>query len=182
MYKQKIYLPSNLITNLYYTTLKSKAVFLLKNSNIECRYLLIPFGIKFIKTKKNLFLLSEKKYKIEFYSFYNALTNFIRDGFKLYSKMLIIKGLGYKANIQEINNKKYIRFKLGFSHFIDFPMIHTISFTLKKNIIFLKGTAFDVISNFAKKIKDSRKPNSYHGKGFWYKNDKIMIKEFKKRK
>jgi ribosomal protein L6P/L9E len=128
-------------------------------------------------------LLSEKKYKKFFFSFLNSFINFLKTYNKIYSKKLILKGLGFKMNLVEIDNLIYLKLKLGYSHIIEFPVLkNKLTVFIKKNKLILRSNDIFFLNNFCKKIKNLKNPNIYNGKGFWYKKEKFFLKTFKKSK
>ena len=52
---------------------------------------------------------------------------------------------------------------------------------IQKNIISVEGSDSVVVGNFTNKIRSLKIPDSYKGKGFWYKSEKEKLKEIKKK-
>lgn len=98
--------------------------------------------------------------------------------FEKYSaKKLVLKGLGLKATLLKQN---LLELKLGFSHIIHLEIPLIINITLLKNIILLESSDSVLLGNFANKIRSLKKPDSYKGKGVWYKNEIKVLKVVKK--
>lgn len=98
----------------------------------------------------------------------------------LYRKLKII-GVGYRA--LELNNfkNKLLLFKLGYSHFLYFRMLHCVKvFCLKLTRLFIYGNSYLNITQIASLIRSCKKPEPYKGKGILYDTEKIVIKEGKK--
>ena len=47
-------------------------------------------------------------------------------------------------------------------------------------LLIVEGIESAVVGNFLKKIRNLKTPDSYKGKGFWYKNESKVLKEIKK--
>jgi hypothetical protein len=157
--------------------LKNKKFFLYEND----QYLEIPFYIK-VKKKNTLLLFSvdQSDFAPKLYLFFSFFNIFLKRKFqKFFYKKLVLKGLGFK--IWHLNTENLLRFKLGFSHFIDILIPHEdIKVVLKKNALCIGSIDKSIAGNFCKKIKELKRPNLYNGKGFWYKNETKALKIFKK--
>jgi large subunit ribosomal protein L6 len=108
------------------------------------------------------------------------IENWLRSVDKLCRGKLILKGLGYKANL--LLNKSRLNLKLGYSHPIGLN-IPTDRIRLKviKNVITVKGHNLAEIGDFARKIRRFRAPDAYKGKGVWQKNEHKILKELRKK-
>mmetsp|Transcript_22604 Transcript_22604/g.52167 ORF Transcript_22604/g.52167 Transcript_22604/m.52167 type:complete len:188 (-) Transcript_22604:749-1312(-) len=99
----------------------------------------------------------------------------------LHAKLKLI-GVGYKASIFDIQSIQIIQLKLGFSHLTYFKInnqslkIHTFKST--KLIIF--GNCYHSVNHLAAKIRSTKKPEPYKGKGILFNNEKINLKTGKK--
>ncbi len=95
-------------------------------------------------------------------------------------KKLLLKGLGFKI-ISFIQNE-FIELKIGFSHNvkIKIPKKSNLNIYINKNMIVIEGFLKYKVGNFANKIKSFRLPDSYKGKGIWYKKEVKFLKEIKK--
>jgi ribosomal protein L6P/L9E len=51
---------------------------------------------------------------------------------------------------------------------------------MNNTLLIAEGIEASTIGNFLKKIKNLKAPDSYKGKGFWYKNESKLLKEIKK--
>ncbi len=93
-----------------------------------------------------------------------------------YEKVLVIEGVGYKA---EMSGDKII-LSLGFSHKIELDIPKGLEVDIKKNVITISGIDKEKVGQFASQIRSYRKPEPYKGKGIKYKDEIIRRKEGKK--
>ncbi|MES2562312.1 MAG: 50S ribosomal protein L6 [Pseudomonadota bacterium] len=93
-------------------------------------------------------------------------------------KKLTLVGVGYRAQAQ--GDK--INLTLGFSH----PVVHTLPPGIKAETptqteILIKGTDKQVVGQVAAEVRRYRSPEPYKGKGVRYADEKIVLKETKKK-
>lgn len=154
---------------------------LVLSTSLGHRYLTLPH---FITLSRNLFGLELTfNCSLELTVRVNTIVrieNWLRNSGKLCRNKLILKGLGYKANL--LLNKSRLNLKLGYSHPIGLN-IPTDRIRLKviKNVITVKGHDLAEIGDFAKKISRFRTPDAYKGKGVWQKNEHKILKELRKK-
>ena len=99
----------------------------------------------------------------------------VTDGF---TKVLLIKGVGYRAAAQGRN----LKLQLGYSHDVDLPVPEGLEVkTPDQTTIEISGTDKQAVGQFAAEIRRWRKPEPYKGKGIAYKGEFIFRKEGKKR-
>jgi large subunit ribosomal protein L6 len=99
----------------------------------------------------------------------------VTDGF---TKVLVIKGVGYRANAQGRN----LKLQLGYSHDVDLPVPEGLEVkTPDQTTVEISGTDKQAVGQFAAEIRRWRKPEPYKGKGIAYKGEFIFRKEGKKR-
>jgi large subunit ribosomal protein L6 len=99
----------------------------------------------------------------------------VTDGF---TKVLVIKGVGYRANAQGTN----LKLQLGYSHDVDLPVPAGLEVkTPDQTTIEISGIDKQAVGQFAAEIRRWRKPEPYKGKGIAYKGEFIFRKEGKKR-
>ena len=95
-----------------------------------------------------------------------------------FTKTLIIKGVGYRANAQG----KTLKLQLGYSHDVDLAVPEGLEVkTPDQTTIEISGTDKQAVGQFAAEIRRWRKPEPYKGKGIAYKGEFIFRKEGKKR-
>ncbi len=98
----------------------------------------------------------------------------VSEGFK---KELVIKGVGYRAQLQ---GKKLV-LNVGYSHPVEFDIPKGISIEVPKPVnVIISGFDRQVVGEFAANIREVRKPEPYLGKGIRYSDEHIRRKEGKK--
>ena len=97
---------------------------------------------------------------------------------KGFEKKLTLIGVGYKA--QATGNK--LNLAVGYSHpvNIDMPVGITVATPTPTEIV-IKGADRQRVGQIAAEIRDVRPPEPYKGKGIRYSDEKITIKETKKK-
>jgi len=93
----------------------------------------------------------------------------VTEGFK---KILVIEGLGYRA---EIKNKKLV-LSLGFSHPVEYEPPNDIKLTVDGNKIVVEGIDKEKVGQTAAIIRRFRPPEPYKGKGIRYIDEQIRRK------
>ena len=163
--------------------IKKTRILLLKTNFNTIKYFLIPVSVS-CKTNNNNLILSinstEKKDLIQLEQFYNILLTFVKNIDNSVKKKLKLKGLGLKVNLS--TDLKSLDFKLGFSHLISLEIPQKdIYISVQKNVICIEGIDPVEVGNFTNKIRSLKVPDSYKGKGFWYKYEEENLKEVKKK-
>ena len=100
----------------------------------------------------------------------------VTQGFK---KSLIVKGLGYRAEVK--GNKLVLN--VGYSHPVEFEIPKTLKVTAEKKaeiIVTVEGNDKEEVGQFAARVKAVRPPNPYKGTGIMYEGEQIIRKEMKK--
>ena len=99
----------------------------------------------------------------------------VTDGF---TKVLVIKGVGYRANAQGKN----LKLQLGYSHDVDLAVPEGLEVkTPDQTTIEISGIDKQAVGQFAAEIRRWRKPEPYKGKGIAYRGEYIFRKEGKKK-
>jgi large subunit ribosomal protein L6 len=97
---------------------------------------------------------------------------------KGFEKKLNLVGVGYKAAAQ--GNK--LNLAVGYSHPVNFDMPSGIKVeTPAPTEIIIKGADRQRVGQIAAEIRAVRPPEPYKGKGICYSDEKIVIKETKKK-
>lgn len=105
----------------------------------------------------------------------NNMVNGVTKGFE---KKLQLVGVGFKAQAQG----NMLNMSLGFSHPIEHQMPAGIKCeTPTQTEILIKGVDRQVVGQVAAEVRAYRKPEPYKGKGVRYANEKIVLKETKKK-
>ena len=99
----------------------------------------------------------------------------VKDGFQ---KKLTLVGVGYRAQAQGTK----LNLSLGFSH----PIVYSLPEGVKAETptqteILIKGTDKQVVGQVAAEVRAYRSPEPYKGKGVRYSDEKIVLKETKKK-
>jgi large subunit ribosomal protein L6 len=99
----------------------------------------------------------------------------VSDGFE---RKLELVGVGYRAQAQ--GNK--VNLTLGFSSPIEYQVPDGISVeTPSQNEIIVKGIDRQVVGQVAAELRRYRPPEPYKGKGVRYADERIVLKEAKKK-
>jgi len=95
-----------------------------------------------------------------------------------FTKVLVIKGVGYRANAQGTT----LKLQLGYSHDVDLAVPEGLEVkTPDQTTIEISGTDKQAVGQFAAEIRRWRKPEPYKGKGIAYRGEYIFRKEGKKK-
>ena len=177
---KKIKFPSNI--DFSFASVDSKNFLIFKPQTSTLKYILIPSCVSLQKIE-NFFLfkvLSKNFEDIDKYNFFiSYFSTLIKSIDKPFKKRLILKGLGFRAAL--IENSKVLELKLGFSHSIKINIpTEDISLQIDKTFLLIEGIDRVRVGNFVNEIRNLKYPDSYKGKGFWYKNEIRNLKEVKK--
>lgn len=93
-----------------------------------------------------------------------------------FEKKLIIKGVGYKADV--LGNKVVL--SLGFSHKVELEVPKGLTVDVAKDVVTISGIDKEAVGQFSAKVRSYRKPEPYKGKGIKYEEEVIRRKEGKK--
>jgi large subunit ribosomal protein L6 len=105
----------------------------------------------------------------------NNMVNGVKDGFQ---KKLTLVGVGYRAQAQ--GNK--LNLTLGYSHPIVYPLPEGIKAeTPTQTEIVIKGVDRQKVGQVAAEVRAYKPPEPYKGKGVRYADEKVVIKETKKK-
>ena len=97
---------------------------------------------------------------------------------KGFSVTLILKGVGFRATLT--NNK--LIFKLGFSHEVVFEIPRSVIIQIPKpDKLFMFGINKREVHTIVSQIQTLKKRDVYKGKGILKENEKIILKEGKKK-
>ena len=89
----------------------------------------------------------------------------------------MLKGVGFNV----YKKKNFLFFELGFSHYIGICIPKNIIIKRFKARLAIFSFSKNLAHNFVKKLLLLKKVDAYKGKGVIYKNQKIILKEGKKR-
>jgi large subunit ribosomal protein L6 len=97
---------------------------------------------------------------------------------KGFERKLNLVGVGYRAQVQG----DAVKLQLGFSH----DVVHKLPAGIKAECptqteIVIKGSSKQVVGQVAAEIRAYREPEPYKGKGVRYSDERVVIKETKKK-
>lgn len=103
------------------------------------------------------------------------MVNGVTQGFE---RKLTMVGVGYRAKAQG----KSLNISAGFSHPVDMTMPEGVSVeTPSQTEIVLKGADKQAVCQVAANIRAVRPPEPYKGKGIRYSDERVVLKEKKKK-
>jgi large subunit ribosomal protein L6 len=137
---------------------------------------IISGDVEFILENNNLISNSSNKilWGTENRNVANAIIG-VSQGFK---KRLNLVGIGYRAQV----TGKILTLKLGLSHDIKYSVPDEIEVICpKSDQIILLGIKKDYLNRIASNIRSLKKPDAYKGKGILFENERLILKEGKKK-
>lgn len=106
----------------------------------------------------------------------SLVNNMVEGVTKGFEKTLEINGVGYRA--QKQGNKLVLT--VGYSHPVEIPEEGGVEFEVPApNRIIVKGIDKQKVGAMAAKVRGTREPEPYKGKGIKYENERILRKEGK---
>lgn len=106
------------------------------------------------------------------------LANMVQGVSHGFERKLELVGVGYRAQAQG----KKLNLTLGFSHPVAFEVPEGITVeTPSQTEIIVKGADKQLVGETAAKIRAHRPPEPYKGKGVRYSNERVVMKEAKKK-
>ena len=167
---KRIKIPTNCIIHFCFLNFKKYVV--VKNG-VDTIFICVPESFFFEKTLDYLIIKSDNKELV----FQEIFFKIIKAFEKPFRKKLILKGLGLKVSVVNVNT---LEFKLGYSHVCLISIPQVIKVLINKNVIVLESFDPVALGNFAYNIKSLKFPNIYKGKGIWYKKENLSLKTIKK--
>jgi large subunit ribosomal protein L6 len=105
-----------------------------------------------------------------FRSLVNNMIVGVAEGFK---KVLVIEGVGYKANVAGSN----LTLNVGYSNPVEYALPKAVTATMEgANKIVLESIDKELLGLTAAQIRQIRKPEPYKGKGIRYEGEHIVRK------
>ena len=105
----------------------------------------------------------------------NNMVTGVSEGFE---RKLELVGVGYRAKAQG----KKLNLTLGFSHPVDYQAPEGITIeTPSQTEVVIKGIDKQVVGQVAAEIRRYRPPEPYKGKGVRYADERVVLKEAKKK-
>ena len=106
------------------------------------------------------------------------LANMVNGVTKGYERKLELVGVGFRAAVAG----KTLNLTLGFSHVVAFPIPEGITIEAPTQTeVLVKGVDKQRVGQVAAEIRSVRPPEPYKGKGVKYSDEKITLKEGKKK-
>lgn len=106
------------------------------------------------------------------------LANMVRGVSEGFERKLELVGVGYRAQ----SRGKVLNLTLGFSHPVEYPIPEGITIeTPSQTEIVVKGADKQKVGQVAAEIRGYRPPEPYKGKGVRYSNERVVLKEAKKK-
>lgn len=94
-----------------------------------------------------------------------------------FTKTLEIKGVGYRAAVAG----NILSLSLGFSHEIKYVVPQGVEVKVDKQNIIISGANKQQVGQVAAELRALRKPEPYKGKGVRYADERVRMKEGKKK-
>ena len=104
------------------------------------------------------------------------IKNMIEGVTKGFKKVLVIEGIGFKAQVA--GDK--ITLSLGFSHPVEIKIPKGLKVVMEKSNMTITGFDKELVGLFAEKVTALKKPEPYKGKGIRYEGQVIKLKQGKK--
>jgi len=182
--KKELKIPVDLKTFIVYLRGHKYLVFEYK---VGWKFIFIPHFLVLEKEERILYLtlIDNLDKKNEFDKLINTIETQIYILNKKYRKKLSLKGLGFRMRVIENTDQlkeNILELKVGYSHLklLRFPLDIKVKI-VKKTRIIIESANKVKLGNFAKEVWSTRKPDSYKGKGFWFKYEKMKLKGIKKK-
>lgn len=140
----------------------------------------VPSGISVVQENKQLAVKFQgsEQVRMSAGSTRAHLANMVAGVTKGYERRLELVGVGFRAQMQG----KTLNLTLGFSHPVAYPVPEGITIeTPSLTEILVKGVDTQKVGQTAAEIRDIRPPEPYKGKGVKYSDEKITLKEGKKK-
>jgi large subunit ribosomal protein L6 len=101
----------------------------------------------------------------------NNMVTGVSDG---YNKVLMIEGVGYRAEM----NGKNLALYVGYSHPVYFEPERDISFAVEERgrKVIISGIDKEFVGEIAARVRKQRPPEPYKGKGIRYENEIVRRK------
>ncbi len=136
----------------------------------------LPTGVKIVQEGDTILVQRESESRLarERHGLCRTLVaNMVEGVANGYQKRLEIQGIGYRAQVQGKN----LNMSLGYSHPVVFEPPEGIEFAVENNTnVIVSGIDKELVGNMAARIRASRPPEPYKGKGVRYAGEYIRRK------
>ncbi len=117
--------------------------------------------------------IKDTKSAHSYHGLYRSLIdNMVTGVSKGFSKVLVINGVGYRAEV----NKDILTMNLGYSQPIDYYIEEGITITAEGNKVTVSGIDKQRVGQVSAEIRSLRPPEPYKGKGIRYDDENIRRK------
>jgi large subunit ribosomal protein L6 len=111
-------------------------------------------------------------------TFRALLNNMVNGVVKPYERKLQLVGVGYRAQVQG----RKVNLSLGFSHPVEYVVPEGVAVeTPSQTEIVIRGADRHMVGQVAADIRGFRPPEPYKGKGVRYSDERVVMKEAKKK-
>jgi large subunit ribosomal protein L6 len=108
----------------------------------------------------------------------SILANMVEGVAKGFERKLELRGVGYRAQAQG----KVLNLTLGFSHPVNYAVPEGVTIeTPSQTEVVVKGADKQQVGQVAAEIRRFRPPEPYKGKGVRYANERVLMREAKKK-
>jgi ribosomal protein L6P/L9E len=174
---KKLYIGN--LSEIFLGIVNNQQMLIISKNTEDTKYIKVPIDIS-IKKDKDFLIFYQKGTESTFFSVFFSKLESLLNLKNIIKRKLILKGVGYKISFSD--NSKNIVFKLGYSHLIVLSIPEQIfNVSISKNLISMQSYDTTFLGNFLAKIRNLRVPDSYKGKGFLRKNEKLTLKQLKKK-
>jgi large subunit ribosomal protein L6 len=136
----------------------------------------LPEGIQIVHEEGRVLVTADNKEDRMVRSMYGLtraiLSNLIKGVDTGFEKKLEIVGVGYRGSMQGTD----LTLSLGFAHPVKFKPLPGVTLAIQDNVITVSGSDKTQVGEMAAKIRASKPPEPYKGKGIKYKGEKIRRK------
>ena len=99
-----------------------------------------------------------------------------------YRKDLELHGVGFRARMENIDEKETLVLRLGFTNELPVPVPYGVKISCPtQTSVTVFGHIKGQVGNLAAKIRGLRKPDAYKGKGIRYLGEEVKLKPGKRR-
>ncbi len=120
--------------------------------------------------------LADKALKSKYGLARALLANVVTGVTKGFEKVLELRGVGYRAQLQG----KTLNLSLGFSHPVSYAVPEGVEVKVEQSRITISGADKQRVGQVAAEIRAFRPPEPYKGKGVRYVDEYVAMKEGKK--
>jgi len=104
------------------------------------------------------------------------IANMVKGVNEAFVKKLVVEGIGYKV-AKEGND---IVLNVGFSHPVKITIPEGVNVEVEKNVLTISSIDKEKVGQFAAKVRATKKPEPYKGKGIRYDDEVVRRKQGKR--